>query len=48
MLLLTTAALPQLEQHRHPNLGPLITPRHFCRLGDMLHAAWPVAADNDS
>ena len=32
MLLLTTAALPQLQQHHHPNLGRLITPRHFCRL----------------
>src|SRR2546430_379031 len=26
MLLLTTAALPQLQQHRHPNLGRLIYP----------------------
>ena len=47
MLLLTTAALPQLHQHDHPNLGRLITPRHFCRLADTLAAGYPVAADND-
>lgn len=47
MLLLTTAALPQLDQHRHPNLGRLITPRHRCRLADTLAAGYPVAADND-
>ncbi|MGH2947302.1 MAG: hypothetical protein ACRDPC_13785, partial [Solirubrobacteraceae bacterium] len=47
MLLLTTAALPQLEAHRHPHLGRLITPRHRCRLGDTLAAGYPVAADND-
>jgi hypothetical protein len=47
MLLLTTAALPQLEEHDHPNLGRLITPRHFCRLADTLAAGYVVAADND-
>jgi hypothetical protein len=47
MLLLTTAALPQLEQHRHPNLGRLITPRHYARLDDTLAAGLPVAVDND-
>ena len=47
MLLLTTAALPQLEQHDHPNLGRLITPRHYPRLADTLSAGYPVAADND-
>jgi integrase/recombinase XerD len=47
MLLLTTAALPQLEQHRHPNLGRLITPRHYARLDDTLAARLPVAVDND-
>jgi hypothetical protein len=47
VLLLTTAALPQLEQHRHPNLGRLLTPRHFCRLSDTLASGFPVAADND-
>ena len=47
MLLLTTAALPQLEQHDHPNLGRLITPRHYRRLADTLAAGYPVAADND-
>ena len=47
MLLLTTAALPQLQQHHHPNLGRLITPRHFCRLADTLAAGYVVAADND-
>ena len=47
MLLLTTAAVPQLDQHRHMNLGRLITPRHRCRLADTLEAGYPVAADND-
>ena len=47
MLLLTTAALPQLQQHHHPNLGRLITPRHFRRLADTLAAGYAVAADND-
>jgi hypothetical protein len=47
MLLLTMAALPQLQQHHHPNLGRLITPRHFCRLADTLAAGYAVAADND-
>ena len=47
MLLLTTAALPKLHQHDHPNLGRLITPRHFCRLADTLAAGYAVAADND-
>ena len=47
MLLLTTAALPQLERHRHPNLGRLITPRHYCRLDDTLAAGISVAVDND-
>jgi hypothetical protein len=47
MLLLTTAALPQLEQHRHPSLGRLITPQHRCRLADTLATGYPVAADND-
>ena len=47
MLLLTTAALPQLQQHHHPSLGRLITPRHFCRFSDTLAAGYAVAADND-
>jgi hypothetical protein len=47
VLLLTTAALPQLEHHRHPNLGRLITPRHRCRLADTLKAGYLVVADND-
>jgi hypothetical protein len=47
MLLFTSAALPQLHEHDHPNLGRLITPRHFPRLADTLAAGYPVAADND-
>jgi len=47
VLLLTTAALPQLHAHRHPQLGRLITPRHRCRLAATLDAGYPVAADND-
>ena len=42
--MLTTAALPQLQQHHHPNLGRLIAPRHFCRLADTLAAGYAVAA----
>jgi hypothetical protein len=47
LLLMTTAALPQLEQHNRPNLGRLITPRHYPRLADTLTAGYPTAADND-
>jgi hypothetical protein len=41
LLLLTTAALPQLEQHEHPNLGRLITPRHYPRLAETPATGFP-------
>jgi hypothetical protein len=45
MLLLVTQAMPQMRNHDHPNLGRLVTPRHFCSLQE--HGGWPWAADND-
>jgi hypothetical protein len=47
MLLLTTQALPQMREFRHPNLGRLLTPRHFARLNDTLAEGFLLAADND-
>lgn len=47
MLLLTTQAHPQMREYAHPNLGRLLTPRHFPRLHDTLAEGFPVAADND-
>jgi hypothetical protein len=47
VLLLTTQAHPQMLEYRHPNLGRLLTPRHFPRLHDTLAEGFPVAADND-
>lgn len=54
MLLLTTAALPQLEQERKaapelaPYLGRLVQPRHWPRCGETATAGIPWAADNDA
>jgi hypothetical protein len=45
MLLLVTQAMPQMWAHDHPNLGRLVTPRHYCSLEQM--EDWPWAADND-
>ncbi len=47
MLLLTTQALPQMREFRHPKLGRLLTPRHFPRLQDTLAEGFPTCADND-
>jgi hypothetical protein len=47
MLLLATQALPQMQEFAHPNLGRLLTPRHFWRIADTLAEGWPTAADND-
>ena len=47
MLLLATQAHPQMHDYAHPNLGRLLTPRHFPRLADTLAEGWPTAADND-
>jgi hypothetical protein len=43
--MLVTQAMPQMRDHAHPNLGRLVTPRHFCSLYE--HEGWPWAADND-
>jgi hypothetical protein len=48
MLVLTTAALPQLIEHRRPNLGRLITPRHYPRLEETALCGFRWAADNDA
>ena len=32
MLLLATQAQPQMRDHRHPNLGRLVQPRHYPRI----------------
>lgn len=47
MLLLVTQAMAQMRAHAHPNLGRLVQPRHYTRLGDMLADDIPWAADND-
>jgi hypothetical protein len=47
MLLLATQALPQMREYAHPNLGRLLTPRHFPRLAETLADGWPVCVDND-
>src|ERR1035437_2881988 len=47
MLLLTTQALPQMREFRHPNLGRLLTPRHFARLQDTRAEGCLLGADND-
>ena len=48
LILLTTAAHPQLVEYRHPNLGRLLTPRHYPRASDTARAGFPWAADNDA
>jgi hypothetical protein len=47
MLLLATQAHPQMREYAHPNLGRLLTPRHFPRLHETLAEGFPVAAEND-
>lgn len=47
MLLLVTKAVPTLVRYAHPNLGRLVTPRHYTNLVGMVAAAIPWAADND-
>ena len=48
MLVLTTAALPQLCRHWRPHLGRLITPRHYPRLEETALSGIAWAADNDA
>src|SRR5438045_7069484 len=46
-MLLVTQALPQMLLHAHPNLGRLVTPRHWPRIGETSRVGIPWAADND-
>jgi hypothetical protein len=48
MLLLLTKAVPTLVRYAHPNLGRLVTPRHYTNLDGMIAAGIPWAADNDA
>ena len=45
MKLLATQAMPQMRAHEHPNLGRLVTPRHYPSLHEHEGLTW--AADND-
>lgn len=45
MKLLATQAMPQMRDHAHPNLGRLVTPRHYPSLHEHDGLVW--AADND-
>jgi diadenosine tetraphosphatase ApaH/serine/threonine PP2A family protein phosphatase len=36
-----------MREYAHPNLGRLLTPRHFPRLHETISDGWPVAVDND-
>lgn len=45
MLLMATQAMPQMRAHAHPNLGRLVTPRHYCSVKEHDGLVW--AADND-
>ena len=48
MLLLAIQAEPQMREHRHPNLGRLMQPRHYPRVRETALAGTPWAADNDA
>jgi hypothetical protein len=48
MLLLLTKAVPTLVRYAHPNLGRLVTPRHYTNPLGMVAAGLPWAADNDA
>ncbi len=48
MLLLATQAEPQMAEHRHPNLGRLLQPRHYPRARATAVSGVPWAADNDA
>lgn len=47
MLLLLTQAVPQMREHAHPNLGRLVTPRHYSSLLATIADGAPWAVDND-
>lgn len=46
MILLVTQAMPQMRAHAHPNLGRLVTPRHYPSTAEH-EAGLTWAADND-
>ncbi len=47
MLFLHAGSLARVQKHDHPNIGRLLQPRDFSRLGDTLAAGYGVALDND-
>lgn len=47
MLFLHAGSLQRVQAHDHPNIGRLLQPRDFSRLGDTLAAGYSVAIDND-
>jgi hypothetical protein len=47
MLFLHAGSLTRVQAHDHPNIGRLLQPREFSRLGDTLKAGYGVALDND-
>jgi hypothetical protein len=47
MLFLHAGSLTRVQAHDHPNIGRLLQPRDFSRLGDTLAAGYNVALDND-
>jgi hypothetical protein len=47
VLFLHAGSLQRIKAHHHPNLGRLLQPRDFSRLGDTLAAGYSVAIDND-
>lgn len=48
MMLLITKAVPTILRFRDPNLGRLVTPRHYSNLDGMVAAGITWAADNDA
>jgi hypothetical protein len=47
VLFLHAGSLRRVQAHDHPNIGRLLQPRDFSRLGDTLAAGYMVAIDND-
>jgi hypothetical protein len=48
MLLLITKAVPTIMRFADPNLGRLVTPRHYTNVAGMIAAGISWAADNDA
>ena len=47
-MLLVSKAQVTLDPFAHPNLGRLITPRHYPKIEATAAAGWTWAADNDA